>query len=347
MNVPIPINYKTIGRHLLFWLSYILYLIIGEGWAESDVWILHLAPQVITDLIIIVPLVYINLYLLLPAFYIKRKYVLYICSLSLVLLAGGLLKRFFAFSIWLPIERLNNSNSWQPKDFWILARIAKDTVESFPVVAITMVLKLMRNTSRQERKLRAIEREKFSAEIGMLKAQINPHFFFNTLNSLYSLTMDSSPKSPDVVLRLSSLMRYMLYETSKNEVLLTDELNHLKNYIEIEQMRFGERLDLSFQYSGDLEGQWIAPLLLLPFVENAFKHGVENNQGWITIDLKVIGKRLYLKVENSYTEAGGSKFEGMGLGNVKRRLELLYPSNYQLSLEKEINIYQVGLRIDL
>lgn len=341
-------NFKTISNHLLFWFFFIAFSLIDAGWTDKDTWEFSLPPSLATDLIVIVPIVYINLYLLMPALYNKRKYVLYICCFLLLLFVGGLGKRFFAYSIWLPLEHLHNPADLEPGNFWILARIIKNIVKIFPVIAATMILKLISNAYRQERRLRTIERENFDAEIGLLKAQINPHFFFNTLNSLYSLTMEASPKSPKMVMHLAELMRYMLYDTGSNKVLITDEVAHLENYLGIEQMRFGDHLDLSFQYSGDIAGQSIAPLLLLPFVENAFKHGVEKNEGWVTIDLKVSEKRLYLKVENSFKENPGQRHHGgVGLKNVKRRLALIYPLHHQLDIEQDDSVYKVDLKIDL
>lgn len=343
-------NYKIIVIHLIFWVSFILYNIIDAGWEEDDSWGFGIAPSLLTDLIVIIPIVYINFYLLMPILYSKynkRKYLTYACCFILLLFIGGLLKRYFAFAVWLPLERLNNPKSWQPDNFWILARIIKNISKIFPVIAATMVLKLMSNAFDQEKELRAIEKENFDAEIGLLKAQINPHFFFNTLNSLYFLTMEGSPKSPGMIMHLSRLMRYMLYETSARLVLLTEELTHLENYLEIEKMRFEDRLELSFQSSGDIQGHKIAPLLLLPFVENAFKHGIENSGGWVTIDLKVVGKRLYLKVENSFKMSFVQKQKGMGLENVKRRLDLIYPLRHQLSIKQDHHIYQVDLKIEL
>jgi two-component system LytT family sensor kinase len=340
-------NYKAIAIHLLFWLCFIVYNLIDAGWTEWDSWVFSIPPSLATDLVVIVPMVYMNIYLLMPALYGKRKYAAYVGCFAILLIAGGLAKRFFAFSIWLPLERFDNPASTQPGNYWIAARIIKNIAKTFPVIAATMLLQLINNAYRQEKRLRDIEKEKFDAEIGLLKAQINPHFFFNTLNSLYFLTMENSPKSPKLVMHLSKLMRYMLYETGGNKVLLTDELAHLENYIGIEQTRFDDRLEMSFQCTGEIEGQWIAPLLLLPFVENAFKHGIENNGGWVTIDLKVSEKRLYLKVENSFTEPKGQPLQGLGLKNVKRRLALLYPSHYQLGVTQDDNIYQVDLKIDL
>jgi LytS/YehU family sensor histidine kinase len=183
--------------------------------------------------------------------------------------------------------------------------------------------------------------------MGLLKAQINPHFFFNTLNSLYSLALARSGQSAAVVLRLSDLMRYMLYEASANTVLLKDEITYLENYISIEEMRFADRLDLSFQYSGDIAGKSISPLLLLPFIENAFKHGIEDSSGWITIDLKVIDHRLYMKVENSFTAPAKAQKPGLGLPNAKKRLELAYPGKYELHISQNDDIYSVELMIQL
>jgi two-component system, LytTR family, sensor kinase len=210
-----------------------------------------------------------------------------------------------------------------------------------------MLIKLMGNSFKQEKLLREIEKEKFSAELGLLKAQINPHFLFNTLNSLYALTLKGSEQASKVVLRLSDLMHYMLYEASTNKVLLKNEIKYLENYISVEQMRFAERLDLSFQCSGDIKGKMIAPLLLLPFVENAFKHGIEDNAGWVTINLKVTGSRLFLKVENSCTVVSKQKGNGMGLKNVKRRLELSYPNDYELTINKTADVFEAELQIDI
>jgi LytS/YehU family sensor histidine kinase len=198
---------------------------------------------------------------------------------------------------------------------------------------------------REARIRQALEQEKLSTELAWLKAQINPHFFFNTLNSLYSLTLARSEKSAEMVLRLSHLMRYMLYEASANTVSLKDEIAYIENYISIEQMRFADRLDLSFQYSGDTSGQLISPLLLLPFIENAFKHGIRDSSGWITINLKVDDNFLYLKVENSYTIPVKAKEPGLGLANVKRRLELAYPGKYELNIRQSENIYSVDLKL--
>jgi len=339
-------NYKKFAWHLLFWVTYIIYLGIDED-RRHDTLTFSLALQDVTDVPVIILVVYINLNILMPYLYAREKYAKYIFAVLILMLIDGLANRFFSWKIWLPRERLLDLSSREPTEFWILPRIFKDTFEDIPVLGATILIKLMHGANQREKKLREMEKEKFRAEMGLLKAQINPHFFFNTLNSLYALTLSGSKQASQVVLRLSDLMRYMLYEASANKVLLMDEINHLQNYISIEQMRFADRLELSLQYSGDIEGKMIAPLLLLPFVENAFKHGITNNTGWITIDLKVTGSILFLKVENSYTTNSKPATNGLGLNNVKRRLELIYQDAYELLIRQNDDLYTVDLKLHL
>ncbi|MET4014843.1 two-component system LytT family sensor kinase [Mucilaginibacter sp. UYP25] len=341
-------KYITAAWHLLFWLAYFLYAAIDDGGRHRDSWGFDFQLSALNELPVSMIVVYVNMYLLLPVFYKSHKYLQYIAWVILLLVIGGLIDRFFSWTVWLPRERFIDPNSREPTQFWIFTRIIEDSIANFPLLLVTLVLILMRDSAQNEKKLREIEKEKFTAEMNVLKAQINPHFFFNTLNSLYSLTLPISKEASDVVVRLSDLMRYMLYDASANQVQLKDEIVHLENYIAIEHMRFTDRLDLSFQHSGDIDDKIISPLLLLPFIENAFKHGIGDNSGWITVDLQVVGNRLFLKVENSCPVVLGKKEEGgLGLTNVKRRLELIYPGGYDLNIEQAAEIFAVELKIDL
>ncbi|MEP7374920.1 MAG: sensor histidine kinase, partial [Chitinophagaceae bacterium] len=278
--------------HIAFWLVFIFYSGFDNGYYHHDQWSFRLQPDGICDILIDMLVVYVNLYILMPVFYVRQKHFWYFSALLLVLLVGGLITRFLWWRFWLPMGPLAYRSSGEGSNYWIWVRIITDSFSHFPVLAVTVLIKMMFDTNAREKKLRKTEKEKFTAEMDLLKAQINPHFFFNTLNSLYSLTLAGSKKSAEMVLRLSDLMRYMLYEASANAVWLKDEIAYLENYIIIEQMRFADRLDLSFQYSGDTTGKSISPLLLLPFIENAFKHGIQDSSGWITIDLKVDGNFL-------------------------------------------------------
>lgn len=343
------VSYKAVFRHISFWLVYIIYQAVHQGWDDGDKFTFTIGHEFITDVPIAILLAYINLYVLMPVFFYKQKYAFYAVGFAFLLLVGGLMERFSGWFIWMPWDKVHYPEAYKTenRNFWIPVKIFRNAIEDFSVIIITMVIKLMRNSYLHEKKLREIEQEKFSAEMGLLKAQINPHFFFNTLNSLYALTLKGSEQASNVVLRLSDLMHYMLYDASANKVLLKDEIKHLENYISIEQMRFADRLELSFQYSGDIAGKMIAPLLLLPFIENAFKHGIGDNSGWITINLKVTGSKLFLKVENSCCATGKVNATGLGLQNVKRRLELMYPDAYELHIANNTDFFEVDLKLDL
>jgi two-component system LytT family sensor kinase len=350
MQIKWQVKYKTVIQHLLLWLAYMLFQAISYGWENTDEFSFKLAPQLfIVTMPTTIALTYINLYVLMLAYYYRQKYISYAVSMLLVLFASGLLQRYLTYRFIVPWERLHDPvrYSMENLNFWIPIRILRISIQAYPVVAITMLIKLMGNAYYQQKNLREMEKEKFSAEMGFLKAQINPHFFFNTLNSLYALTLKGSDQASKVVLRLSALMRYILYDAGADKVLLKDEISHLENYISIEQMRFADRLELSFQYSGDIEGKMIAPLLLLPFVENAFKHGLAEDTGWITINLKVMDCRLFLKVENSYPANVKKSSHGLGLNNVKRRLDLTYPGKYELQLNQNNEIFEADLKLDL
>lgn len=345
------INYRAGSRHLLFWLAFISFQAVSYGWEYTDQFSFQLPPQImLVSIPVTILLTYANLYLLMPGYYYHKKYAAYAAGILVLLLSGGLLTRFCTHTFILPWEAVHDPDRYKReiKQFWIPVRILRLSLEAIPVMAITMLFKLMSNAYLQEKSLRELEKEKFAAEMGLLKAQVNPHFFFNTLNSLYAVTLKgSSEKASKIVLRLSGLMHYMLYEAGVDKVPLRDEISHLENYISIEQMRFADRLDLSFQHSGDIAGKMIAPLLLLPFVENAFKHGIEEGKGWITITLKVTGERLFLKVENSYPQNAKQSGHGLGLKNVKRRLDLSYPGGYELQLDKSNGVFEADLKLDL
>ncbi|WP_256010364.1 sensor histidine kinase [Desertivirga xinjiangensis] len=191
------------------------------------------------------------------------------------------------------------------------------------------------------------------AELNFLKAQIHPHFLFNTLNNLYALSLNQSTQVPEIVMGLSNILRYILYEGNMEEVLLKRDIEILENYIALEKIRYEERLELNFNLIGSVDGQKIVPLLMLPLVENAFKHGVSETveAPWINIELLIDGKDLSFKVSNS-KPAGNSNavnrdFEKVGLSNVKKRLELLYPGRYSLELLDEEEVYIAILKLEL
>jgi LytS/YehU family sensor histidine kinase len=215
-------------------------------------------------------------------------------------------------------------------------------------------VKVVKHWYTQQQENQELEKEKMISELRYLKSQVHPHFFFNTLNNLYGLTLSKSDTAPEVVLRLSDLMSYMLYDTNTQWVPLEKEINYIRNYIALEKLRFGKRFNVSFQVQGDTSSIVIAPLLLLPFIENSFKHSInkEIEGAWIAIDLTIKEAALAFTVENSMIKEpmNGEESEsagGLGLQNVKRRLELLYKERYTLKIFEEESEYLVVLKLDL
>lgn len=193
-------------------------------------------------------------------------------------------------------------------------------------------------------------RAALQAELHLLKAQIHPHFLFNTLNNLYALTLNNSPKSPEIVMGLSEILRYMLYDCNVDCVPLKKDVEMLDSFITLERIRYEDRLDFHFIKEGNLEDYQIAPLLLLPLVENAFKHGAGEKvgQAWINIELVVQRGMLKFKINNSKADVAIEKKQGnIGLENVKKRLEMIYPNAYELKIFNEEDVFAVILKIDL
>jgi hypothetical protein len=197
-----------------------------------------------------------------------------------------------------------------------------------------------------------VKQEKTKTELELLKAQLHPHFLFNTLNNLHSLVIERSDKAPQMLMRLSAILSYVLYECRATEVPLEREIAICRDYIELERERFGDRLDVSLDFSGPIPGRMVPPMLFQPFIENAFRHGVSEQPGkvWMSIELSLRHTQLIFRVINSAdfsVRIAGERDEGIGIRNIRRRLELLYPGRHQLSREKGDGVYIVALTIDL
>jgi LytS/YehU family sensor histidine kinase len=205
---------------------------------------------------------------------------------------------------------------------------------------------------RQRQQTIEAEQQKTAAELQLLRAQLHPHFLFNTLNNLYSHTLEASPKAPGIVLKLSELLRSMIYDSNEQKIPLKKEIDLMQSYIALEQLRYGDRLDISVTVRGDVESYRIAPFLLLPFLENAFKHGTgrQLDQCWITMDIEMDGSVFYFKLVNSTDPEGNEEpavTGGVGLVNVRRRLELLYRDKHRLRITRLEEAFVVDLEMTL
>lgn len=215
-------------------------------------------------------------------------------------------------------------------------------------VLLSFGLRLTHNFLIQEREKGMLENEKLIAELSFLKSQINPHFLFNSLNNIYSLSYHKSDKAPEAILKLSGIMRYMLQESDDDKVQLKDEIAYLENYISLQQLRFKEPLAIDYKVNTESLELRIMPLLLISFLENAFKHGVVTNKDHpVRILIVVENNRLHFKVSNFKNKSYKDQASGIGLENLKRRLELGYPNRYTLMIDDKELFYSSELFIYL
>lgn len=201
---------------------------------------------------------------------------------------------------------------------------------------------------QQDEQLKALKEQQLMSELTYLKAQLQPHFFFNTLNNIYGLALKQSKDTAPLVAKLAEMMRYMLYKADEKLVLLKDEIEFLRNYVAVENIRYRSAIKIDFDVQGIDTGSKISPLLFLPFIENAFKHGIaeEENEGFVHIVICKTGDELTLDVANSVA-ATKVNIGGIGLTNVKKRLEILYPGKHKLEIAKTERVYQVNLTLDM
>lgn len=327
--------------HTLFWILYYFFLclVFYNAYQIHD---LIFYVQLILFMPLSAALVYVNFYILIPYFLYRKKYFYYALLLSLALLGTAfidqLLKQLYAHfgsKIFAFTADLNFQN------------LFLETTSMFYLTGFTTSVKLSKDWIQNQQLMKEKEKQYLETELNFLKAQIQPHFFFNTLNNLYSLTLKKSDQAPEIVLKLSALMSYMLYESNTAKVSLSKEITYLQNYLDLEKLRFGQRLIVTFEMEGSIEEVNIPPMILILFLENSFKHGVKNNLNKIQIDisLKVAGGFLFFTVKNPVAENTSTGNTGIGLKNAKRRLELLYGNNYRLDLLEKQNEFIVSLKM--
>ncbi len=204
------------------------------------------------------------------------------------------------------------------------------------------------HSAKQNEELKALKEQQLVAELTYLKAQLQPHFFFNTLNNIYSLALKQDKDTASLVAKLAEMMRYILYKADEKWVSLKEETEFIKNYVEVENIRYRSAITINFDTQGIDDESKISPLLLLPFIENAFKHGIqeEEKEGFVNIIICKTKEELIVEVQNSIAKAN-QHIGGIGLLNVKKRLEILYPQNHKLEIQDDGKIYQVSLTLEM
>ena len=338
----------TRRHHVLFWSVYFLLNILRWGNYFDD-YLYSLKTNIIGFPVHMI-LVYLNIIVLMPRFVYKRKYFMYI----IFLIASLLLMVFMKFNLtfFLVSENIWPEGPSVIHDFTFSYAIDMMIGELYVITFVTAI-KITMDWLEEQKRVAALEKMHSDTELLFLRSQISPHFFFNTLNNIYSLSIEKSEKTPRIILKLSELMRYLLYETKTKRQSLEKEIICIQNYLDLERIRYGELLKINMNISGDILDKKIAPILLLSFVENAFKHGANKNIGNVTIDIyfKIVNNFLFFTISNPISEITKHKLVinhsgGIGLNNVKKRLALGYDSDeYDLKIDNEDKLFTVKLKI--
>jgi sensor histidine kinase YesM len=300
---------------------------------------------------VIVPVTFlaavITIHFLFKSFYLKEKKVLFWVLASGTMIMVTLARRTFNYYYTYPLyypEALDTT------PFLFLPKLVIEAVNIYLIVALYSMFYFFRAYFEQQKLTQALQQDKIQSELALLKLQVHPHFIFNTLNNIYSFSLQNSKKTPDLIYRLSSFLDYNLYDSKSEYVPLTKEMEYISNYIELEKVRFGDRLDVSLNIFDDISKSYISPMLTLPLVENAFKHGAgkTNTVSWIRIDVSAGREWILINIENSCHsrgDNGAGKGSGIGLENVRRRLEILYPGAFTLQVFQESQSYLVKLKL--
>ncbi len=321
-------------QHIGFWLiSYFILLNVFKG--EDQIQVIDVIYTLFFHSTIIA-YVYLNLKVFAPNI-LNRKY-----TILNVVLSGGSLLVFTQLNIWLFDKILVFPG------YYFISYYEFDEIMQFHLayLIITGLFTVIKELVVTREKMMSLEKEKAASELDALKAQINPHFLFNSLNNIHTMASKSAKKTKELVLNLSDMLRYMLYETKDNFVSLEEELNFIKDYIELQKIRLEDENVVQFEISGNVKQKKIAPLLLLPLIENAFKHGlkgdIENTFVKIEID---ISDQISVLIENNRGEGKdlNENKSGIGLKNVQRRLELLYPDKFEFNNTESNTDFKVAL----
>jgi two-component system, LytTR family, sensor kinase len=292
-------------------------------------------------ILLLIGIAYLNLHYFLPRYLLKKRYLRYFSLVGLSVFGYLVAQGLFDYYLYgYVIGPRRNSD--------LMETVSYNFFSTLWYLGLMVALKLSIDWYEQQRLLQRITVEKLQAEVNFLRFQVNPHFLFNILNNLYALTLRKSELAPDVVLKLSDMMEYMLFDSDDALVPLEKELRYLQNYIELEKIRCGDHAHIELEISGNPDGQEIAPLLLLPLVENAFKHGVgkKAENAWLRGKINVEPTAVEMKVENNKPIAQKSTGKGgIGLANLRKRLELLYRGRHTLQTEDQPGVYKVALRI--
>lgn len=330
---------KRVLPHLLFWSFYVLFFGAIYGKYGNDFKMYFLESFCMLPFVMVAT--YATIYYILPNYLKNQNLFFSLLKVLLVLLITTLGERIFLrklYSLEITLDSL------------FTLSYVYIVLESNFIVAMAVAIKIVKKWFEQQQEKHEMEKRNLKTELILLKAQLHPHFLFNTMNNLYALSVEKSAKTSEGIAKISELLRSVLYECNESEITLEKEIILIENYIELERMRYGSRLKLDFETSGAIADVKIAPMLLFTFIENCFKHGSSNDPDhpFIKIKLNVTEDEIVFLAENSKPKnpkiMSGNK-GGIGLENVKKRLEIIYHENYVLKIKDLKNTFIVYLSI--
>jgi len=345
-------DYKFKGSrllyHILFWIAYIVFFILQYSlFKKSDVPLTSTAGSLILTSVIDISAAYFTVYFLLPKFLFKKKYlifgILFILSATVAIISQRVLMYYISYPVFYPQWLDERGTFWNINPFYSLLNI-------YTVVGLFASIKLVKYWFQNQQMKSELENKNKSSELALLRTQLNPHFLFNTLNNIDALILTNPEKASDAIIKLSDIMRFMLYDTNTDVVSLEKEISYLKSYIALQQMRYKDSKFVKFTSEGNCSGKTIAPMLFIPFVENAFKHGQKNVKS-PGIEIHLLCKDDFVKFDvinhfDGTQEINKDKTPGIGLANTKRRLQLLYPEKHQLNVTQVDGFFTSSLKIN-
>jgi len=314
---------------------------------------------VLFNTLVFLVLFYTNYFWLVPRLAQKKKWLLFLLLAAALIVALGFASGKFYQNLFTPPpeirERISQMEQRPPsrddpgKHRREGMALYNFFITSFLVSGFAVGIRYAESAVKKEEEIKELEREKLNSELALLKNQVSPHFFFNTLNNIYSLIAINQEDAREAVLSLSKMMRYMLYESEQGNTRLSHEIGFMKGYVDLMKLRMSDRVRLTVAFPEKYEDQDIPPLLFVPFIENAFKHGVSTaGKSFIDISLIAVGKEIFFRASNSITRLSADApraASGIGLDNVRKRLALLYPGRHELKIDEQEDVFTVELRI--
>lgn len=337
--------------HILFWLLSFAFLIGFYGRINKDYQITF--SFVIMLFPIAIACTYFFIYYLFPRYLLKKRYSRFIVYSIYTILASIWAQMLILSVIFITIGHYNTKQI-NPYSFDSITLL----VGIYFIVILASIIKLVKISFEHQKRNTLLVKKQYDTEINLnkaklelLKAQLHPHFLFNTLNNLYGLTLEKSSDAPELVLRFSELLDYMLHKTKANKISLTDEITYIKNFADIERFRHGDKLDFSIKCKGMANNIYLSPMILLPFIENAFKYGIHplKEKSPIKIYISTTDNELFFYIENNTFRdlQHNNKSNGIGLKNIKERLDLLYSGSYSLDISNNTDKFKVSLKLKL